>query len=170
MIPSPDFFLHLAEYVTWADEKQLAATKPLSDEAYFKDYGWSFGNMHKLMVHMLSAQSIWLDRVARDRTPTWLGDDPRMAERSAIEPAWRDIHERFAQFLGNQTPQSLAADVHYTNLRGRPFTVPLWNILMHALNHSMHHRGQLNSMIKLSGGEPAEVDYSVYNNSMRAKP
>ncbi len=161
MTPSPEFFQHLFEYTRWADLRQLETTTPLADEAYFKNHGWSFGTIHEVMLHMLSAQSIWLDRIV-GRTPVWLADDSRMAERAAVEPEWHAIHQRFTAFLADQTPQSLAAAITHTNMRGQTFTLPLWNLLTHVCNHSTHHRGQLNSMIKLSGGEPSEIDYSIY--------
>jgi uncharacterized damage-inducible protein DinB len=110
---------------------------------------------------MLSAQSIWLDRIV-GRTPVWLADDSRMKERAAIEPEWRAVHERFSAFLDRQTERSLASDIRHTNMRGQTFALPLWNLLTHVCNHATHHRGQLNSMIKLSGGEPSEVDYSIF--------
>src|SRR5436190_8359067 len=125
MIPAPEFFAHFFDYVKWADLRQLESTKPLSDQAYFKDHGWSFGNIHKLMVHQLGAQSIWLNRILA-QTPIWLPDEPRMAARSAVEPEWRAIHERWAQFLADQTPQFLARDIRYSNSRGQTFTLPLW--------------------------------------------
>ena len=161
MIPPPEYFSHLYEYVKWADLRQLESAKPLSDEEYFKDRGWSFGNVHKVQLHELSAQSVWLDRFLGNKT-IWLFDDPRMAKREAIEPEWRAIHDRFTKFLSAQTPQSLAKDVAYTNLRGEPFAVPLWKLLVHACNHATHHRGQLNSMIKLAGGKPVSTDYAMY--------
>jgi uncharacterized damage-inducible protein DinB len=161
MIPPPEYFAHLADYVKWADLRQLESTKPLSDEEYFKDRGWSFGNIHKIQLHELSAQSVWLDRFVGN-TPIWLFDDPRMTKRDAIEPEWQAIHDRLGTFLASQSPATLAADIAYSNLRGDPFSVPLWKLLVHVCNHSTHHRGQLNSMIKLAGGKPVSADYAMY--------
>ena len=164
MIPSPDYFKHLYEYVKWADLRQLDAVKPLSDEQYFRDHGWSFGTVHKLLLHGISAQSVWLNRFQGNK-PVWLFDDPMYSGRAAIETAMRATHDKGTAFLAAQTPASLAGVLHYTNLKGEPFDVPLWHLLVHLCNHSTHHRGQINSMIKLSGGEPAAVDYSLWVTS-----
>ena len=161
MIPSPDYFRHLYEYVKWADLRQLEAVEPLSDEQYFRDHGWSFGNIHKLMLHGISAQSVWLDRFQGNK-PVWLFDDPQYTGRASIEPALRKTHGNVTAFLTKQTPESLATIIHYANLKGELFEVPLWQLLIHVCNHSMHHRGQLNSMIKLSGGKPVTVDYAAW--------
>lgn len=161
MIPPPDYFVHLYEYVRWADLRQFEAAKLLGDDEYFKDRGWSFGNIHKVQLHELAAQSVWLDRFVGNK-PIWLFDEPRLAERQAIEPELRLLHDRFAKFLASQSPTSLAAEITYLNLRGDKFTVPLWKLLVHVCNHASHHRGQLNSMIKLAGGKPVSTDYALY--------
>jgi uncharacterized damage-inducible protein DinB len=161
MIPPPDYFTHMHEYVKWADLRQYETTKPLSDEEYFKDRGWSFGSIHKVMLHELAAQSVWLDRFLGQKQ-VWLFDEPRMANRGTIEPEWLKIHGRFSRFLAAQTAQSLAGIATYSNLRGDSFSVPLWKLLVHVCNHACHHRGQLNSMIKLAGGKPVLTDYALY--------
>src|SRR5205823_12203413 len=120
MIPTPEYFIHLYDYVKWADLRQLETTRPLSDEEYFKDRGFSFGNIHKVMLHELAAQNVWLNRF-QGETAVWLFDDPRFGARNMIEPEWRAIHDRFTRFLTAQTPESLAATITYRNLRGDAF-------------------------------------------------
>jgi uncharacterized damage-inducible protein DinB len=161
MIPPPEFFSHFFDYVKWADLRQLEVARALGDEEYFKDRGWSFGTIHNIMLHKLSAQNIWLNRFMGEAT-VWLQDEPRMKEREAIAPEWRGIHDRFTTFLAKQTPQSLAAVVAYKLRSGEPQSVPLWRLLSHVTNHSTHHRGQLNSMLKLAGAKPPVTDYSYY--------
>jgi uncharacterized damage-inducible protein DinB len=161
MIPPPDYFTHLFDYVKWADLRQLDATRGVSDDEYFKERGWSFGNIHKVQVHELAAQSVWLDRFVGDKA-VWLFDDPRLAKREALEPQWRSLHARFTNFLRQQTPQTLVSEVRYTNFKGDPLAFPLWQLLVHTCNHASHHRGQLNSMIKLAGAKPISTDYAAY--------
>ncbi|HVT87364.1 MAG TPA: DinB family protein [Tepidisphaeraceae bacterium] len=161
MIPPPEYFSHLYEYVKWADLRQLDAARSIIDEEYFKDRGWSFGNIHKIMLHELAAQNTWLQRFEGQKV-VWLFDEPRMAARSSIEPEWTSIHQRFTNFLKKQSPQSLAASIGYINLRNESFVIPLWQLLVHVTNHATHHRGQLNSMIRLAGGKPLSTDYQAY--------
>lgn len=161
MIPPPEYYSPFFEYVKWADFRQFDAAKMLTEEEYFKDRGWSFGTIHNLLLHKLAAQSVWLNRFQAEPT-VWLMEEPRMKGRETIEPEWRGIHDRFAKFLAKQTPESLAAVISYKNNRGDPFSVPLWRLLSHVTNHSTHHRGQLNSMLKLAGAKPPVTDYSYY--------
>src|SRR2546430_15249687 len=135
MIPAPESFAHFFDYEKWADLRQLESTKPLGDQAYFKDHGWSFGNIHKLMLHQLGAQSLWLNRILA-QTPIWLPDEPRMAARSAVDPEWRAIPPRRTPFLSAPTPPSLPQVNRPPHSPGQTFTLPLWNPLLPGCNHS----------------------------------
>jgi uncharacterized damage-inducible protein DinB len=158
MLPDPVALRGFFDHVRWADLTQLDATRSLDDAAYLKDHGFSFGTIHKLMLHMLSAQNVWLQRFEH-QPMVWLMDEPAMQSRSALEPAWGDIHTRFDAFLARQTRESLEAELSFRNLRGDAFSTPLWRLVTHVLNHSTIHRAQLNSMLKLSGATPPPVDY-----------
>lgn len=163
MLPHPDAFLDFFRYVRWADEQQLAAATPLSDEAYFKDHGFSFGTIHALMLHMLSAQEVWRQRFAGEPL-TWLADHPDLQrDRARLPEEWRAAHERFEAFLATQSAATLERTLAYKNMKGQAFSAPLWRLVTHACNHSTIHRAQLNSMLKLSGvAAPPMVDYSSW--------
>jgi uncharacterized damage-inducible protein DinB len=154
-----DFF----SYIRWADEAQLAAAQTLGDEAYFRKHGFSFGTVHGLLLHMMSAQEVWRRRFEGEPA-TWMGDHPELqTDRAALVEAWKGVHERFDKFLAAQTDESLARVVNFKNLKGEPYSAPLWRLLTHACNHSTIHRAQLNSMLKLSGlAQTPMVDYSSW--------
>lgn len=161
MIPAPEYFSHLYTYVKWADLRQLDAAMAVSEEEYFKQRGWSFGNVHRIMLHEISAQSGWLDRFV-GRPTVWLMSDPQYASRDSIGPLWKLTHAKVTDFMASLTPALLAANITYTTLKGDTFTVPQWQLLVHVCNHAMQHRGQVNSMIQLAGGKPPTVDYAYY--------
>lgn len=163
MFTQPEDFRDFFRYVRWADEAQLAAAGTLSDDAYFKDHGFSFKSIHGVMLHMLSAQEVWRRRFVGEPT-TWMADHPELQQdRAALRQAWRGVHDRFDAFLASLTPDSLSAEIAFRNLKGDAFSAPLWRLLTHACNHSTIHRGQLNSMLRLSGVSPTPaVDYSSW--------
>jgi uncharacterized damage-inducible protein DinB len=162
MLPDPASLRGFFDYVVWADRKQLDAARPLSDDACFKDHGWSFGSIHGVMLHMVSAQNVWLHRFT-DQPPAWLGDDASLQrDRAKLESTWRDVHTRFADFLDRASADRLHGELRFKTLKGDPMAGPFWRFVTHALNHSTIHRGQLNSMIKLSGGASPAVDYSTW--------
>jgi uncharacterized damage-inducible protein DinB len=161
MQPEPSSLIDFFAYVQWADLKQHESTRSLDEAAYAKPMDFSFGSIHALMLHMLSAQQVWLQRFT-GATPVWLADDARLSPREALWPEWLRVHRDFSDWLGHLDRKTLAKELRYTNLKGQPFAGPLWRFVTHALNHSTIHRAQLNSMIKLAGGSPPAVDYTCW--------
>ncbi len=64
---------------------------------------------------------------------------------------------------------SLNTQPNYKNLKGSLFETLLSDILAHMVNHGSYHRGQIASLIKKSGGEPAGTDYIGYVRELDAK-
>lgn len=159
MLPEPTSLRSFFDYVIWADGLQLDAARALNDDAYFKDHGWSFGSVHGVLLHMVAAQNVWLQRFMGEPT-VWLGNDESLSrDRAKLESTIREVHAKFAAFLDGSTRDSLNRPLEFKNLKGMPFAGPMWKFVTHALNHCTVHRGQLNSMIKLSGGTPPAIDY-----------
>ena len=149
------------EFVRWADQQMLAASRSVPDEAYFKDQQISIGSIHKLLVHCMAAQWIWLSR--------WRGESPPRIEnhedypsRDSVLLRWPLVHSALTDFLGTQTPKSLARDIQYRTSKGELYALPLGDLMLYVIDHSTYHRGQLNTMIKKAGGQTANVSYHHY--------
>ena len=56
----------------------------------------------------------------------------------------------------------------YTTIAGQPYTLPLGGLMYHVVDHSAYHRGQLNTMIRQAGGDPALAYYMLYLASREA--
>jgi uncharacterized damage-inducible protein DinB len=67
------------EYVRWADQQMLAASRTVPDEGYFKEQHISLGSIHKLLVHCMAAQWIWLSR--------WRGESRRLPDARCAHAA-----------------------------------------------------------------------------------
>ena len=112
------------EFVRWADGQMLTAARAVPEEGYYKDQGISIGSIHKLLVHCMAAQWVWLSR--------WRGESPGRLEnhedyptRDVLEQRWPLVHSAILDFLGLQSPRSLAREVQYKNTRGETFSIPL---------------------------------------------
>jgi len=149
------------EYVRWADHQLITAARSVNDECYHKEQGISLGSIHKLQVHMMAVQWVWLCRW-RGESPTRIENHTDYPTRDAVEQRWPLVHSAVFDFLGLQSPKSLAREVQYRNLKGEIFTVPLAELMMHVVDHAAYHRGQLNTMIKKIGGSPLQVSYVNY--------
>ena len=162
MTATKEHLRDMFEYVRWGDGLAIAAARTVPNDGYYRDQNISIGSIHKLMVHCMSAQWIWLCRW-RGESPTRLENHEDYPTRDALEQRWPLVHSAMLDFLGLQTPKSLAREVQYKNTRGEVFSVPLGNLMLHVIDHASYHRGQLNTMIKHAGGTPAPVSYHMYS-------
>ena len=149
------------EFVRWADGQMLTAARAVPEEGYYKDQGISIGSIHKLLVHCMAAQWVWLSRW-RGESPSRLENHEDYPTRDVLEQRWPLVHSAILDFLGLQSPRSLAREVQYKNTRGETFSIPLGELMLHVIDHASYHRGQLNTMIKHAGGKPANVMYQNY--------
>ncbi len=48
--------------------------------------------------------------------------------------------------------------MHWTNMRGQPFALARWQVMLHCANHSTHHRSEVAAMLSKLGHEPDSTD------------
>src|SRR5579872_6205651 len=123
----------LCDYTLWADGRMFEAASKLGADQWTKDMGSSLKSARDTIVHLASAQWIWISR--------WKGESPK-AMWTAIEyptPAsvqarWGPLRSDLASFVEEQTEDSLRKPLSYRNLKGDPFTYPLGHLMLHLTN------------------------------------
>jgi uncharacterized damage-inducible protein DinB len=49
-------------------------------------------------------------------------------------------------------------ELSYKTLAGVPIVSPLWQMVLHVVNHGTHHRGQITHMLRQLGLRPVNMD------------
>lgn len=158
---TPEYLARLFEYNRWANERVLLAAEQLSDFDLKKDQGHSWGSIHAMLVHMLSAEWIWLRRL-QGHSPAGLLSAAEFPTVDAVRTRWAVIASNLFAFLHEQTPANLMQDVHYRSTEGNAYTLKTWQILVHVANHATHHRGELAAMFALLDVPHEEDDWLFY--------
>jgi len=151
----------LLAYHRWANGKLLGLCRPLDDDQLDREEPIGPGSLRKTLFHVWAAESLWLSR--------WKGTSPtsfpvedgipidELAARFEMLHAARDA------FLVEENPKDYSRVVPYRNLAGEAYTNSLVNLLMHVLNHAVHHRAQMMHFLKLNGVKiPGGLDYIFY--------
>jgi len=151
----------LHDYTRWADLRMFEAVAKLSPEQYTKDLGSSLKSVRDTVVHLVSAQWIWLSR--------WNGIVPKGMWNAADYPdlvsvraAREELGRELGDFVGSQTEASLAKPLTYKNLKGETFSYPLGQLMLHYVNHSTYHRGQVTTLLRQLGAQPVSTDLVLY--------
>ena len=156
-----DAIRELYDYNHWANQRVLSAMTPLTDDMFTRNMGNSFVSLRDTLAHILGAEWIWLER--------WLGRSPKALLSASDFPTLQALQRRWAavrldqnQYIQTLVPERLNDDVSYTNTRGERYSYALWRQMLHVLNHSSYHRGQVTTLLRQMGAEPAGTDLLVY--------
>jgi uncharacterized damage-inducible protein DinB len=156
-----DYITGAYDYSYWANRRYVAVAEALTAGQLHQPHGHSWGDVHSLLVHMMSSETVWLRR--------WRGESPAAPLNPAAYPtlaglksAWADVETQMRAFIGSQTEDSLQAVIAYSNFKGEAFRVPLWQLLMHVANHDTHHRGELAAMFALMNVPHPEEEVIQY--------
>jgi uncharacterized damage-inducible protein DinB len=109
-----------------------------------------------VLAHIIGTEWEWYARIhgGKSHMPVWPALDPAecIAESSRLLASWREL-------LASLDAAGLSRPVTYKNSKGEPWTSPVGDILMHVALHSSYHRGQIATLLRDSGHEPAYTDF-----------
>ena len=151
----------LYDYNRWAGRRTLAVASRLANDDFIRPTGNSFSSVRDTFAHILSAEWIWLERW-QGRSPKALLDSADFPTVQSLESKWATVERDQMQFIQALTPQRLREELAYVNLGGQRNSYPLWQQLVHVVNHSSYHRGQITTLLRQLGAEAVSTDFLVY--------
>lgn len=152
----------LYSYHRWANERVLEAVRPLSEEEFTRTLGSSFPSIRDTLVHLLSADRVWLSR--------WEGKSPRVMMPAGwaamgydgLRARWSEVEELQRRFVDGLTEVRLDEVLAYTTMGGSAQEAPFAQMLRHVVNHASYHRGQVVTMLRQLGFPGASTDLILY--------
>ena len=148
---------NLYDYNAWANTRILDTTAGLTAEQFLAPGGSSFDSVRDTLVHTMNAQWLYLER--------WQGRSPRAwpeptiyPDLAAIRGRWNEIEHDTQAFMAALDDARLAAVVDYTNMQGEPWAYPLWQQMIHQVNHATQHRSETAVLLTQLGHSPGWLD------------
>jgi uncharacterized damage-inducible protein DinB len=151
----------LYDYNRWAGRRTLTAASALASDDFLRLMGNSFSSVRDTLAHILGAEWIYLERW-QGRSPKALLDPATFPTVQSLESRWEIVERDQMQFIEALTPQRVREELAYVNLRGQRYSYPLWQQLVHVVNHSSYHRGQVTTLLRQLGAEAVSTDFLVY--------
>jgi uncharacterized damage-inducible protein DinB len=75
-----------------------------------------------------------------------------------IRKRWAEVVEERRTYFAALDEAELAATVRWTNMRGQPYALPRWQVMLHCANHATHHRSEVAAILTGLGHEPKSSD------------
>ena len=151
----------LYDYNRWANHRALAAAGKLDGERFVRAMGNSFSSVRDTLAHVLSAEWIWMERWQGHWPKAMLNADDFPTVES-LQTRWKSLEQDRDRFLESVTPERLRDRLAYINRAGEGYAYPLWQQMVHVVNHSTYHRGQITTMLRQLGAEPMSTDFVEY--------
>ena len=139
----PNEIKTLFDYNFWAFERVWECISQLSDEQFTEEIDYSTGSIRNIVVHMMSANLRWIDRLEGETPQSHLAfeDFNTLAKTKA---KWDGLRKGFLDYVISLDQKDLDAAVNWEiPSRGWKFDVPRWELLLHVANHGTDHRAQI---------------------------
>lgn len=161
-VPAETLRLHL-DYSAWASLRLVDAAAKLNREELARDFQTSDKNVLDTLVHVFAADRIWLGRIHGNPPDKFITDEDRDLQR--LQQEWPALMQRWKMWAGPLTDEDVSRNIGYRTLDGKPFEQPLWQILLHVVNHGSHHRGQVSGFLRAMGYPPPPLDLIAFYRS-----
>jgi uncharacterized damage-inducible protein DinB len=152
---------NLYQFNAWANKRILDTTNQISPEQLFADTNPSFGSIHNTLVHIMSAQWLWLSR--------WQGKFPRshldpkdFPDFKSLRYRWDEIERETQKFVFSRTEEDLLQNFTYRNSRDEEWAYPLWQQMVHQVNHATQHRSETAMILTEWNFSPGSMDFLFF--------
>jgi uncharacterized damage-inducible protein DinB len=152
------------DYSGWASQRLLDFAARLPPEELTRDFQTSDKCVLDTLAHIYAADRIWLSRVLAQPRATFI--DPEDRDLSLLQAEWPALYQRWKLWMRDLSDVDVAEMVSYEDLRGNPHAKPVWQIVLHAVNHGTHHRGQVSGFLRAMGHTPPPLDLMVYYSTL----
>jgi uncharacterized damage-inducible protein DinB len=151
----------LFEYNRWAHARLQEVLGGLTPEQLTARVPSSFPSILATYAHIVAAEWIWLRR--------WRGESPTVFPEWLEAPSLPDLRERLRQieadrtaWLDSLTDEAIERALDYRTLDGTPFRNRVSDLLLHVVNHTSYHRGQVVTMLHHVGAAAVATDFVLY--------
>jgi len=157
----------LYDYSCWANRKLFLALARLTPEEFTQAVAGSYGSIRNTLVHMLSAEWGWLERCGGAKRGERLKAENYPTFES-IATTWDRVEMSVREFLAGLTDDDLAREIEFGFGAGPRQSLPLGDLMLHAVIHDVHHRGQVALLLRTLGHVPGDFDLLYYAAEQRS--
>lgn len=144
------YFLKLYQYNAWATNRVLSA---LTRQQVQND------KILSIMGHIVAAQYLWLHRIkGLPPADVKLWGDYSLPQLVKMA---EDAGRLWLEFI--EETENFNRELTYRNYTGDPYINNVEMIMIHLVNHSTYHRGQIALLLRQEKFEPINTDFITYD-------
>lgn len=151
-----------AAFNLWANEQTVhwLKTKPL--ELMTREVPSSFPNLHQTLLHIWSAEKVWLERLRQAPPEPFLFQIFNGTTDDVFDGILK-MSEQFNAYVQALPDAAFSEICHFRLLNGSEDSRPRHQMIHHCMNHSTYHRGQIVTIARnLELTDPPSTDFIRY--------
>jgi uncharacterized damage-inducible protein DinB len=113
----------------------------------------------KFFSHLINSQNKWMARILRDFKAHQMSWWDPVYPYEQLEEKWNESLATWINLLRNKTEQEIFEDVEFIGYDGGKWKARFVDIALQLNYHSIHHRAQMQMLIRQQGVEPDFIDY-----------
>jgi uncharacterized damage-inducible protein DinB len=143
---------HLIEtfrFNDFANQKMLEKIKALPDQE----------QSIKLFSHLINSQNKWMTRIIlNEKSPEMSWWEP-VYPLDELSAKWTESVETWIKFIGDKSEEEIFETILFIGWEGGDWEARLSDIALQVNYHSIHHRAQIQMLIREQDIEPDFIDY-----------
>lgn len=157
---TPEALRDHVEYSAWASGRLVEASFSLSPEELARDFQTADRSVIGTLAHIYAADRVWFSRLAGAPYPGFVTDSDRTM--AVLQNEWPVLHARWREWAAGLNEESADSVLDYKDLKGNAWRQPVWQLVLHVVNHATHHRGQVSGFLRAMGHTPPPIDLIAY--------
>jgi uncharacterized damage-inducible protein DinB len=145
----------LLDYHYWARDRVLDAVSQLTPEQFTRDLGSSFKSVRDTLAHLYSAEWAWYSRW-QGVSPTAMLPFDQFQDVATLRKTWTEHEAQVRAFVDRLGDAGVNNVYEFKLLNGQQASAVFWQMLQHVANHASYHRGQVTTMLRQLGAQPAK--------------
>lgn len=113
----------------------------------------------RFFSHLINSQYKWMARIVRDPEAHAMDWWEPVYAFDHLEQKWNGSLRIWLDYLGGRSEEQMYEEKPFVGFDGGEWTAPLKDIALQLNYHSIHHRAQIQSLIRAQGIEPDFIDY-----------
>lgn len=135
----------LVKYNWWANEKYISMLTEIPARHLDVTVKSSFPSIRKTLFHIWDAEELWKSRL-KGRSPDHFPSH-KFPLTTPINKMLKTSAE-FYELVKDKEPEFFSESCTYKSLNGEEFTQPREALIVHCMNHSGFHRGQIITILR----------------------
>ena len=158
-----------ARYNLWANENLITLFRSVDDALISEYVESSFPSIRKTLLHIWDAESLWLERL-NGHSPTDFPSKTFMGTNEDVFAGLLGASKALAQFVESKPAPFFRDKCTFSLILNKTeITQTFREMILHTINHSTFHRGQLITMCRQLNITPIpRTDYIVFSRNINS--